>query len=158
MGFWKSRVIQKSFKSLVFDSWLETFVSLVISKTSHFLLTVFSHCLTYLFFRVFPFPSSPHLFPFYHMNSSYFWRQASISYIIYWNFLTSQFSYDMRISLSWQIRLLITIYPFFCLRLWNALLKAALLAFFLLNIESNDKIVSNGFLIPCVSIGLCSNH
>ena len=34
-------------KSLVFDSWLETFVSLVISKTpySHFLLTVFSHCL-----------------------------------------------------------------------------------------------------------------
>ena len=45
-----------------------------------------------------------------HMNSSYFWRQASISYIIYWNFLTSQFSYDMRISLSWQIRLLITIY------------------------------------------------
>ena len=32
-------------KSLVFDSWLETFVSLVISKTpySHFLLTVFSH-------------------------------------------------------------------------------------------------------------------
>ena len=33
-------------KSLVFDSWLETFVSLVISKTpySHFLLTVFSQC------------------------------------------------------------------------------------------------------------------
>jgi hypothetical protein len=33
-------------KSLVFDSWLETFVSLVISKTpySHFLLTVFTHC------------------------------------------------------------------------------------------------------------------
>ena len=32
-------------KSLVFDSWLETFVSLVISKTpySHFLLTIFPH-------------------------------------------------------------------------------------------------------------------
>ena len=48
MGFWKSRVKQKSFvKSLVCDSWLnKTFVSLVISKTpySHFLLTAFTHC------------------------------------------------------------------------------------------------------------------
>ena len=47
MGFWKSRVKQKSFvKSLVCDSWLnKTFVSLVISKTpySHFLLTAFTH-------------------------------------------------------------------------------------------------------------------
>ena len=48
MGFWKSRVKQKSFvKSLVCDSWLnKTFVSLVISKTpySHFLLTAFTQC------------------------------------------------------------------------------------------------------------------
>ena len=48
MGFWKSRVKQKSFvKSLVYDSWLnKTFVSLVISKTpySHFLLTAFTQC------------------------------------------------------------------------------------------------------------------
>ena len=75
-------------KSLVFDSWLETFVSLVISKTtySHFLLIVFSHCLTHLFFRVFPFPSSPHLFPFYLVteeptklrliSSEWFWLRS----------------------------------------------------------------------------------
>ena len=51
MGFWKSRMKQKSFiKSLVCDSWLNmTFVSLVISKTpySHFLLTVFTQCKKY---------------------------------------------------------------------------------------------------------------
>ena len=51
MGFWKSRVKQKSFvKSLVCDSWLnKTFVSLVISKTpySHFLLTAFTQCFTF---------------------------------------------------------------------------------------------------------------
>ena len=46
-------------KSLVFDSWLETFVSLVISKTpySHFLLTVFSYYLlaAFLFQSTFKF-------------------------------------------------------------------------------------------------------
>ena len=43
-GFGNHAWYKSLVKSLVFDSWLETFVSLVISKTpySHFLLTVFS--------------------------------------------------------------------------------------------------------------------
>ena len=43
-GFGNHAWYKSLIKSLVFDSWLETFVSLVISKTpySHFLLTVFS--------------------------------------------------------------------------------------------------------------------
>ena len=45
-GFGNHTWYKSLVKSLVFDLWLETFVSLVISKTpySHFLLTVFSHC------------------------------------------------------------------------------------------------------------------
>ena len=44
-GFGNHAWYKSLVKSLVFDSWLETFVSLVISKTpySHFLLTLFSH-------------------------------------------------------------------------------------------------------------------
>ena len=44
-GFGNHAWYKSLVKSLVFDSWLETFVSLVISKTpySHFLLTVFTH-------------------------------------------------------------------------------------------------------------------
>ena len=45
-GFGNHALYKSLVKSLVFDSWLETFVSLVISKTpySHFQLTVFTHC------------------------------------------------------------------------------------------------------------------
>ena len=45
-GFGNHAWYKSLVKSLVFDSWHETFVSLVISKTSfsHFLLTVFSQC------------------------------------------------------------------------------------------------------------------
>ena len=44
-GFGNHAWYKSLVKSLVCNSWLETFVSLVISKTpySHFLLTVFSH-------------------------------------------------------------------------------------------------------------------
>ena len=46
-GFGNHAWYKSLVKSLVFDSWLETFVSLVIYKTpySHFLLTVISHCI-----------------------------------------------------------------------------------------------------------------
>ena len=45
-GFGNHAWYKSLVKSLVFDSWHETFVSFVISKTpfSHFLLTVFTHC------------------------------------------------------------------------------------------------------------------
>ena len=92
-----------------------------------------------------------------HMNSSYFWRQASISYNIYWNFISLHIflwyeNFCILTDTSFDINLL-----FFCLQSWNALLKASSLAFLLfLRIMAKQNLMD--FCIPCVSKGLCSNH